>query len=70
MVEQAEQLAMVLSQYQQDWLEHVARIDAKLRLWVSLKQGVELLALVGSYLIFYFLDCFTEIVTMPLPLVR
>ena len=70
MVEQAEQLAMVLGQYQQDWLGHVARIEAKVRVLQLLKQGVELFALVGSYLIFYFIDCFTEILAMPLPLVR
>lgn len=70
MIEKVEQLAGVLGQYNQHWLEHVAYIKAKLRLLQLMKQGTELFLLVGSYLIFYFVDCFTQILSMPLPLAR
>jgi len=69
MVETAEQLALILSQYQETWLGYVSHVEAKLRMLQVLKQGVELLVLVGSYLIFYFIECFTEVLSMPLPLV-
>ena len=61
-----QELAVVLSQYNQQWLEHVAHFEHKLQLLHTLKQGTELLLLVGSYLIFYLVDCIAQIMNMPL----
>jgi len=70
MVNTAEQFKAVWVQYSEDWAQYVARIEARLRALQIAKQGMELFLLVGSYLILYFIECFTEVLAMPLPLVR
>jgi hypothetical protein len=64
----AEEFAIHLAQYNQYWVEHVARVEHKLQLLQTLKQGTELLLLVCSYLFFYLIDCISQV--MDLPLVR
>jgi len=58
----------MLLQYEQYWMEHVARLEHKAQLLHTLKQGMELLLLVCSYLFFYLIDCVSQI--MALPIVR
>ena len=53
------------SQYNQQWLDHVARLEQRLQLLVTLKQGMELLLLVSSFLFFYLIDCIAKILDMP-----
>jgi hypothetical protein len=62
--------AALLVQYEQEWIAHVAQLDQKLQLLQTAKHGMELLLLVGSYLIFYLLDCIAEVMALPLPLVH
>lgn len=66
----AGEFAAVVAEYDQQWLEHVARLGRRLQLLRTAKQGMELLLLVGSYLLYYFLDCFAQILALPLPLGR
>ncbi|MBI3042438.1 MAG: hypothetical protein HYY78_06400 [Betaproteobacteria bacterium] len=66
----AEEFAAVRSRYEQYWAAQVARLEQTLYRLHILKQGVELLLLVSSYLIYYFLDCIAVVIAMPLPLVR
>ena len=61
-----EELAVLLSQYNQYWLDHVARLEQKVHLLHTLKQGMELLLLVSSYLFFYLIDCVAQIMAMPI----
>ena len=61
-----EEFAVLLSQYNQYWLEHVARLEQKVHLLHVLKQGMELLLLVCSYLFFYLIDCVAQIMNMPI----
>ena len=70
MVAAGEELGALLNQYEQSWRTHVARFEQTLYRLHILKQGVELLLLVSSYLIYYFLDCIAVVMAMPLPLVR
>jgi hypothetical protein len=63
-----EEFAVMLLQYEQYWMEHVARLEHKAQLLHTLKQGMELLLLVCSYLFFYLIDCVSQI--MALPIVR
>lgn len=65
-----EELAVLLSQYQQERLEYIAWFEQKFQLLQTLKQGTELLLLVGSYVIFYLVNCVAEVLSLPLPLVR
>ena len=58
----------MLLQYEQYWMEHVARREHKAQLLHTRKQGMELLLLVCSYLFFYLIDCVSQI--MALPIVR
>ena len=58
----------MLVQYDQYWVEHVTRLEQKVQLLHTLKQGMELLLLVCSYLFFYLIDCVSQI--MALPIVR
>lgn len=60
----------LLGQYNEQWVEHVARLDQKLQLLQTLKQGMELLLLVSSFLFYYLIDCVAQIMSMPLPFVR
>lgn len=69
MIAAAEEFAILLSQYQQGRLEYIAWIDQKIQLLQTLKQGMELLLLVSSYLIFYLMDCIAEVMAMPIPFV-
>ena len=64
------EFGILLGQYNEQWLDHVARLDAKLQLLHTLKQGVELLLLVSSFLFYYLIDCIAQIMAMPLPFVR
>ena len=57
-----EELAVVFSQHLAD---HAARLDHKLQLLHTLKQGTELLLLVSSYLFFYLIDCVSQVLSLP-----
>ena len=70
MITGAQELAVLLSQYQQERLETITWIEQKLQLLQTLKQGMELLLLVGSYVIFYLVDCISQVLSLPLPLVH
>lgn len=59
---------ILLGQYNEQWLEYVARLDAKLQLLHTLKQGMELLVLVSSFLFYYLTDCIAEVMLMSFPL--
>ena len=60
----------LFSQYNEQWLQHVARFEQKLQLLHTLKQGMELLLLVSSFLFYYLIDCIAQIMAMPLPFFR
>lgn len=60
----------LLSQYNELWLEHVARFEQQLQLLKTMKQGMELLLLVSSFLFYYLIDCIAQVIAMPLPFVR
>jgi len=60
----------LLSQYNELWLEHVARFEHKLQLLQTAKQGMEFLLLVSSFLFYYLIDCIAQIIAMPMPFVR
>ena len=70
MVDAAQAITALLSQYDQEWSAQLARFEERLQLLQHLKHGMELLLLVVSYLIFYLLDCIAEIMAMPLPIGR
>lgn len=55
----------LLGQYNEQWVEHVARLDQKMQLLQTLKQGMELLLLVSSFLFYYLIDCVAQIMSMP-----
>ena len=59
-----------LSQYNELWLEHVARLEQQLQLMKTMKQGMELLLIVSSFLFYYLIDCIAQILAMPLPFGR
>ena len=65
MITPAEDLGTFLSQYNEQWMEHVAHLEHKLQLMRTLKQGMELLLLVCSYLFYYLIDCVAQIMAMP-----
>ena len=58
-------LGSLLSQYDEQWLGHVAQLEHRLQLLHTLKQGTELLLLVCSYLFYYLIDCISQIMAMP-----
>jgi len=64
------EFGILLGQYNEQWLTHVTRFEQKLQLLHTLKQGVELLVLVSSFLFYYLVDCIAQILAMPLPFVR
>ena len=66
MLEPNAQLATLLGQYNEQWVAHVARLDQKAQLLQTLKQGVELLLLVSSFLFYYLIDCVAQIMSLPL----
>ncbi len=70
MVTTAQDFAALLSQYQQEWVAYTAQVEQQIQLLRTLKHGMELFLLVGSYLVFYLVDCIAEVMAMPLPLVR
>ena len=70
MIEPNQDIAALLVQYNEQWLDHVARIDQKMQLMQTLKQGMELLLLVSSFLFYYLIDCIAQIMAMPMPFVR
>jgi hypothetical protein len=59
-------ISTLLVQYDQYWLDHVARLEHKAQLLHTLKQGMELLLLVCSYLFFYLIDCISQVMSMPI----
>jgi hypothetical protein len=61
-----EEFAVLFAQYDQYWVEHMARIEHKLQLLRTLKQGMELLLLVCSYLFFYLIDCISQVMNLPI----
>ncbi|OGA24622.1 MAG: hypothetical protein A3I02_01550 [Betaproteobacteria bacterium RIFCSPLOWO2_02_FULL_67_26] len=63
----AEELAVLLAQYQQERLEYLAWFEQQLQLLQTLKHGVELLLLVVSYLIYYLADCVAEVLALSPP---
>lgn len=70
MVTTVQDLAVLLSQYEQEWVAYTAQIEQQVQLLRTLKRGMELFLLVVSYLVFYLVDCIAEVMAMPLPLVR
>ena len=60
----------LLGQYNEQWLEQLSRLDERLQLLRILKQGVELLLLVSSFLLYYLTDCIAQVLAMPIPFVR
>jgi len=60
----------LFSQYNVLWLDHVSRFEQKLQLLHTIKQGMEFLLLVSSFLFYYLIDCITQVMTMPMPFVR
>ena len=64
------EFGVLLGQYNEQWLEHIARFEQKLQLLHTVKQGMEFLLLVGSFLIYYLTDCIAEILAMPMPFLR
>jgi len=70
MIAPGQDLATLLAQHQQQWLEHVARLDQKVQLLHTLKQGMEFLLLVASFLFYYLIDCIAQVMAMPMPFVR
>ena len=65
MMSPVDDIGNLLSQYNEQWLEHVARLEHKLQLLQTLKQGMELLILVCSYLFYYLIDCIAQVMAMP-----
>ena len=70
MIAPGQELAAQFAQYNDYWLQHVARLDQKLQLLQTLKQGMELLLLVASFLFYYLIDCIAQVMALPLPFVR
>jgi len=70
MITPGPEFAALLSQYNQQWLEHVAQFEQKLQLLQTLKQGMELLLLVSSFLLYYLIDCIAQVMAMPMPFIR
>jgi hypothetical protein len=64
------EFGILLGQYNEQWLEHAARFEQKLQLLHTIKQGMELLLLVSSFLFYYLIDCIAQVIAMPLPFVR
>ena len=60
-----QELGTLLAQYEEQWVGHVAQLEQRLQLLRTLKQGVELLLLVSSYLLYYLIDCIAQIMAMP-----
>jgi hypothetical protein len=60
-----ERFTALLVQYDQYWIDHVARLEHKVQLLRTLKQGMELLLLVSSYLFFYLIDCISQVMSLP-----
>jgi hypothetical protein len=65
MIESNQDFSTLLGQYNEQWVEHVARFEQKLQLLQTLKQGMELLLLVSSFLFYYLIDCVAQIMSMP-----
>jgi hypothetical protein len=65
MIEPNQDFSTLLVQYNEQWVEHVARFEQKLQLLQTFKQGVELLLLVSSFLFYYLIDCIAQIMSMP-----
>ena len=70
MITPGQEFAAQFAQYNEYWLQYVARFDQKLQLLQTLKQGMELLLLVASFLFYYLIDCIAQVMSMPLPFVR
>ena len=70
MILPGQEFATQFAQYNEYWLQHVARFEQKLQLLQTLKQGMELLLLVASFLFYYLIDCIAQVMSMPLPFVR
>lgn len=60
------EIATLLVQYDQYWSGHVAQIEQKTQLLHTLKQGMELLLLVSSYLVYYLVDCISQVMSLPI----
>jgi hypothetical protein len=60
-----EEFTVLIAQYDQYWIEHVARLEHKVQLLRTLKHGMELLLLVCSYLFFYLIDCISQVINLP-----
>lgn len=65
MIEPSQEFSTLLVQYNEQWVEYVSRLDQKLQLLQTLKQGMELLLLVSSFLFYYLIDCVAQIMSMP-----
>lgn len=65
MIASNQDFTALLGQYNEQWVEHVARLDQKMQLLQTLKQGMELLLLVSSFLFYYLIDCVAQIMSMP-----
>jgi hypothetical protein len=65
MISPGNDLGPLLSRYEEQWLSHIAQFEHRLQLLQTLKQGMELLVLVCSFLFYYLIDCIAQIMAMP-----
>ena len=70
MISPGPEFTTLLGQYNELWLNHVSRFEQQLQLLKTLKQGMELLLLVSSFLFYYLIDCIAQVISMPLPFIR
>jgi hypothetical protein len=66
MIARQNEFGALAGPYGELWLAHVARLDKRLQLLHTLKQGMEFLLLVCSYLFYYLIDCIAQIMSLPI----
>ena len=60
------EIAVLFSQYNEQWLQDCSRLEQKLQLLHTLKQGMELLLLVSSFIFYFLTDCVAQVMDMPI----
>jgi len=56
-------LTTQLAQYKAEWAVHVKRVDEKIKLLRTLKQGTELLLLASAFLLYYLISCLVQAIS-------
>jgi hypothetical protein len=56
-------LTSQLAQYKAEWSAYVKRMDDRLHLLRTLKQGTELLLLVSAFLVYYLISCLAQAIS-------